>query len=1240
MTTAPTQDYEAFLREKVNFSRVFGFDCGLDEISPVLKPHQRLCVQWAVRGGRRALFEAFGLGKSLQQLEILRLTLLKSGGTRGLIVAPLGVRQEFCHDATELLGIPAPMFIRTSDQLQGAGIYLTNYESVRDGKLDPGLFDAVSLDESGILRSFGSKTYQTFLTLFDQVPYRFVATATPSPNRYKELIHYAAFLGIMDSAAALTRWFQRDSTKANNLTLYSHKQDEFWTWVSTWSVWLQSPADLGCDATGYVLPEMLTSYHEVPSIHSCDAVDRDGQQYLFQRGVLGVREGAREKRETLPARVVEAIRLVAGYLTADPGDQVIVWVTLNSEQDAVEQALAARGVSFSSVHGSLSTEECEQHILDWRARRTSVLIGKPVMLGQGLNLQQCNKAVFVGVDYRFSDLIQACHRIQRFGQTRTCHVHIIHADSEREVLRTLREKWARHEELTTTMTGLIRKHGLSLGAVDDLARTIGVARAESVGEGWVAVNNDCVLETRDMVADSVDLIVTSIPFSNHYEYTSCYDDKTELLTRRGWLSFEHLTMGDECATVNPVTFELEWQHPEALVWQHYDGPMLHFTQRNSFDLLVTPDHKIFVDRRVGNRATGRKERQFELVRAEDVARSHAHRKWVMAATVKPSKGAWPATVRIPQVNRRASHRNDITQIATPDFMELAGWYLSEGCVGAAPVQVVCDRCGALAKPDARWCSPYCRARAAVDRRRGWGSAEYLQRIALRPRQRTSGSCGRICISQYREVHPEHWRQIQDMWRRIGLPTRVTNRCIEVWDISLATFLRDEFGSAAHNKRIPRWVKDLDSELLRILRDTMMKGDGSERGYAYTSVSDQLRDDFQEICLATGWRSEIVRHGTGAGRAVNIGTTNLFPEIRDTPRRIAYSGMIGCATVPNHTLIVRRNGCAVVSGNSYHDFGHTDNNEHFWAQMDYLTPELLRVLRPGRLLCCHVKDRILFGSVTGAGVPTVSPFHAEGMLHGIRHGFDYLGMITVVTDVVRENNQTYRLGWSENSKDSTKMGVGSPEYVLLFRKPQTDRSRAYADIPVTKDKAVYTRARWQTDAHSFWRSSGDRYLAPAELAQLPSDQMSAVFTDQSLRQVYDYEAHVATGELLEERGQLPATFMSLAPGSHHPQVWHDINRMDTLNTEQSRRAQTMHVCPIQRDLVKRLIVRYSNPGELVADPFAGIMTVPLVAIQNGRRGLGIELNPDYFRDGVAYLRAQEHKEAAPTLFDVLTNEVVA
>ena len=126
---------------------------------------------------------------------------------------------------------------------------------------------------------------------------------------------------------------------------------------------------------------------------------------------------------------------------------------------------------------------------------------------------------------------------------------------------------------------------------------------------------------------------------------------------------------------------------------------------------------------------------------------------------------------------------------------------------------------------------------------------------------------------------------------------------------------------------------------------------------------------------------------------------------------------------------------------------------------------------------------MFGNVTGAGAPTVSPFHAEALFHAKKHGFDYMGMITVVTDVVRENNQTYRLGWSEQCKDGSKMGVGSPEYILLLRKPQTDRSKGYADEPVKKSKADYTRAQWQVDAHAFWRSSGNRQITAEELAAL-------------------------------------------------------------------------------------------------------------------------------------------------------------
>ena len=162
-----------------------------------------------------------------------------------------------------------------------------------------------------------------------------------------------------------------------------------------------------------------------------------------------------------------------------------------------------------------------------------------------------------------------------------------------------------------------------------------------------------------------------------------------------------------------------------------------------------------------------------------------------------------------------------------------------------------------------------------------------------------------------------------------------------------------------------------------------------------------------------------------------------------------------------------------------------------------------------------------------------------------------------------------------------MGVGCPEYILLFRKQQTDHSKGFADERVTKSKEEYTRAQWQIDAHGYWRSSGDRLVSKKELESISVDNLQSVYRKYSRENVYSYEEHVALAKKLDEDGKLPATFMVVAPGSwNQMEVWDDINRMRTLNTTQSRRRAQMHVCPLQLDIVERIINRYSNPGEVV------------------------------------------------------------
>ena len=158
--------------------------------------------------------------------------------------------------------------------------------------------------------------------------------------------------------------------------------------------------------------------------------------------------------------------------------------------------------------------------------------------------------------------------------------------------------------------------------------------------------------------------------------------------------------------------------------------------------------------------------------------------------------------------------------------------------------------------------------------------------------------------------------------------------------------------------------------------------------------------------------------------------------------------------------------------------------------------------------------------------------------------------------------------------------------------------------------------------------------------MPPEMMMRVFRSQSGRTVYDHEAHVALGEALAARKALPKTFSALSLSSWSDDVWTDITRMKTLNADQASKGREKHVCPLQIDIVDRVIRLYSNPGDLVFDPFGGIMTVPYRALHLRRRGVGVELEPKYFRDGVRYLRSAEAEVSVPSLLDILEHEEAA
>ena len=123
---------------------------------------------------------------------------------------------------------------------------------------------------------------------------------------------------------------------------------------------------------------------------------------------------------------------------------------------------------------------------------------KPQIAGSGCNFQHhCADAIFLGLDFKFHDIIQAVHRIYRFQQQRTVNVHFIYAESEDEVVQTFRQKWAQHDYLTEKMRRIVQQYGLTHWSIETgLKRNLVQDNDRQVVKGrmFTAVKSDCVLE--------------------------------------------------------------------------------------------------------------------------------------------------------------------------------------------------------------------------------------------------------------------------------------------------------------------------------------------------------------------------------------------------------------------------------------------------------------------------------------------------------------------------------------------------------------------------------------------------------------------------------------------------------------------------------------------------------------------------------------------------------------------------
>ena len=342
-------NYIEFLKSKIVLAQSKTVNFENIELHPSLFGHQGEMVHWALKNGRGLIAASFGLGKSRVQCEIAR-QLVMHYSQPFLLVCPLGVKHQFVDEDGPQMGIEW-QYVRTDEEIRNATTpYLvTNYERVRDGAIDPRKheFCGVSLDEGSVLRSFASKTYQTFQDVFVGVQHRFVCTATPSPNKTRELIYYAQWLGIMDTGQALTRFFQRNPDKAGDLQLHPQHAEAFWMWVASWALFLYTPSDIGHSDEGYVLPELRVHWHcvGVDQTRAFKTTDNRGQNKLILDVASNdIRNDARERRETLDARLAKMQEI----LEAEPDRHCLLWHHLEDERRAIEKAVP----DATAVYGS------------------------------------------------------------------------------------------------------------------------------------------------------------------------------------------------------------------------------------------------------------------------------------------------------------------------------------------------------------------------------------------------------------------------------------------------------------------------------------------------------------------------------------------------------------------------------------------------------------------------------------------------------------------------------------------------------------------------------------------------------------------------------------------------------------------------------------------------------------------------------------------------------------------------
>lgn len=420
--------YNDFINNKTSVIKPSGFEISISELNNKLFDYQKDIVRWALAKGKAAIFADCGLGKTPMQLEWANQIIKKYGG-KVLILAPLAVANQ---TKTEGIKFDIDVNICESQDDVKEGINITNYEKL--SKFISKDFIGVILDESSILKSFTGKIRNEIIDNFNKTPFKLACTATPSPNDYMELGNHSEFLGVMTRSEMLSMYFIHDGSDTSKWRLKGHAEDVFWKWMCSWSVFLDNPKSLGYEIDGFKLPDL-----------NIQEIIVDGDEIIVERQTLTQRRQAR--RDSLELRCKKAAELVNSN-----DEQWLVWCDLNDESKKLYELIED---SFE-IKGSDKAKYKIEIMEDFSKDMIKCLVTKPSIAGFGMNWQQCNNMIFVGLSDSYEAYYQAVRRCWRFGQKKQVNVYVIISKNEGAVKSNIERKDEQAKKLINNMVNLTK----------------------------------------------------------------------------------------------------------------------------------------------------------------------------------------------------------------------------------------------------------------------------------------------------------------------------------------------------------------------------------------------------------------------------------------------------------------------------------------------------------------------------------------------------------------------------------------------------------------------------------------------------------------------------------------------------------------------------------------------------------------------------------------------------------------